>query len=138
MKKYLKFFYVALFAVLTLSVTSCKDNDDDEPNEINIVGTWKSIIDLDAITNTDYVRFNEGGVYEEVIVTDMLGMGEDITKSKGTWTLNGNKLTTKVGNKSATSSIVSSSKDKFVVEALGVSLEYRRISESEFEKYFNK
>ncbi len=46
MSKYLKLFFVALFATLTLGLTSCGDDDDDEGAGSNVlVGTWVGSLD---------------------------------------------------------------------------------------------
>lgn len=59
MKTYLKFLFVALFATMTLSFVSCKD-DKDEPNGDNeLVGTWdmtKQTSNLLGTTDVDYPK----------------------------------------------------------------------------------
>jgi len=40
MKKYLYLFFVALFATMSVTLTSCGDDDEDEANDNPLVGTW--------------------------------------------------------------------------------------------------
>lgn len=138
MKKYLYFLLVALFATMSFTLTSCGD-DDDEPTgseKIEIIGTWKSttVLDEDGWTQTDYVQFKDGGSYVNVILTDLYGM-EDKEVSKGTWSVNGNKITTKTESGSFTSTIKNSTKDLLIIEALGEGMTYKRVSDSEINKY---
>lgn len=138
MKKYLYFLLVALFATMSFALTSCGD-DDDEPTgseKIEIIGTWKSttVLDEDGWTQTDYVQFKDGGSYVNVILTDLYGM-EDKEVSKGTWSVNGNKITTKTEAGSFTSTIKNSTKDLLIIEALGEEMTYKRVSDSEINKY---
>ena len=40
MKKYLKLFYLAMFASMAMVFTSCGDDDDDEMSSNPLIGTW--------------------------------------------------------------------------------------------------
>lgn len=133
MKKYLYLFFVALFATMSFSLTSCGD-DDDEPNggNGNIVGTWK--VETMKVDNdwwqVDYVRFNENGTYESVAVVSF--MGEiDTEKDSGTWSKNGNKLT--MDGKAAT--IKELSGNKMVLNLEGATITYNKCADSEMNKY---
>ena len=134
MKKCLKFFYVALFAVLTLSVTSCKD--DDEPNGNSIVGTWQN---NDAIAGslgvTQYVKFEEGGKYYEVNVYPK-EFGGEVDVLHGNWSQSGDKIKISGGNvASSTATIKSQKGNKLVLEVHGISQEYKKVSDSTIDKY---
>lgn len=103
MKRYLQLFFVALFATMTFSLTSCSDDDDDdlkggEEEEVttnDIVGTWElSEVSLDAGETyipwpyeTTTATFNEDGTYT--------GYGY-FGNGTGTWKQDGNTINTYV------------------------------------------
>ena len=136
MAKYLKLFMVALFATFTFTLTSC--GDDDEPNEdvskSKIIGTWKvnTMQISDSWNQIDYDRFNEDGSYINVTVVVFEGM-EDVVKSTGRWSLNGNKIT--IDGTAGT--IKSISDSKMIVSSPMGDVTYTRCSDSEMNKYLN-
>ena len=134
MKKYLKLLYIALFAVLSLSVTSCKD--DDEPNGTSIVGTWQNNDALaGALGVTQYIKFEEGGKYYEVNVYPK-EFGGEVDVLHGNWSQSGDKIKISGGNvTSATATIKSQNGNKLVLEVLGISQEYTKVSDSTIDKY---
>ena len=96
MQKKLLFFWVALFATLSMSLVSCSDDDKDEPTKNEIVGTWKlSQVSTDGGTKyiawpfeTTTATFNSNGTYS--------GRGYFGTGT-GTWKQKGKVITTYVG-----------------------------------------
>ena len=136
MAKYLKLFMVALFATLTFSLTSC--GDDDEPNgdvsKSKIIGTWKvnTMHVSDSWNQIDYDRFNEDGSYINVTVVVFEGM-EDVVKSTGRWSLDGNKITID----GTVGTIKSISDSKMIVSSPMGDITYTRCSDSEMNKYLN-
>lgn len=57
MKKYIQLLFVALFATLPLVLTSCGD-DDNEPADDSIVGTWLLSIRDDYDDSIWYCQYN--------------------------------------------------------------------------------
>lgn len=131
MKKYFKFFYLALCAVLAISVTSCSKDDDEPERSSNIVGTWENVGELaSAVGVTQYIQFNEGGVYYEVNVYPA-SLGGEVDVNKWTWSLSGKTL--KVNGESST--VKSVSDTKLVIETLGINQEYKKVADSVIDKY---
>lgn len=130
MKKFVNYFYAALFMVLaTVSLTSC--SNDDEPDGGSIIGTWQNVGELaNAMGVTQYIQFNEGGIFYEVDVYPA-SLGGDVDVDKGTWSLSGNTL--KIDGHTSTLKSVSSS--KLVIETMGISQEYKKVSDSVIDKY---
>lgn len=133
MKKYLYLLFVALFATMSFSLTSCGD-DDDEPNggNGNIVGTWKveTMKMSDDWWQVDYVRFNDNGTYKSVAVVSFMG-DINTVKDSGTWSKDGDKLT--MDGKTATIKELSNS--KMVLNLEGANITYTQCADSEMDKY---
>ena len=139
MKKYLKFFYVALFAVLALSVTSCKD--DDEPKEGNIIGSWQEDDEwTNALEAKQYLKFTSDGVVFEVDIFPEY-LGGDIEVAKGKYSVSGNTIKVydfdpnyeyKVDGEST---IVKLTEDKLVLSTMGMEQRYKRVADDIVDKY---
>ena len=136
MKKYLKLLFVAIFATMTLSLSSCKD-DKDEPDGGNLVGTWKPVSTLDD-WGTQYIQFKSDGTYVTVLIVGDIWsdlyeyLGEDqIEIDYGTWSRSGNTLTVNGYD----STIVKLTSSKLEVTQMGITMSYVKVPDSEIEKY---
>ena len=130
MTKYLKLFMVALFATLTFTLTSC--GDDDEPSSAgNIVGTWKSIGGMnEEFDITQYIQFNTNGSYIEVNIDE-----DGVETLHGKWKQNGEKVTVSGSDViSMTATIVKITSSELVLNTLWEQ-KYKKVSDSEIEKY---
>ncbi len=147
MTKYLKLFIVALFATMTFSLYSCSDDKDDEPITGEIVGTWKvSDVDpkLDTFPHpddmnfdfTEYLQIQANGNYITVTIDED---GKEI--DRGTWKLEGNTVTTTSYDEllemyiTGTSTVKKLTDKELVLYALGFTVTYKRVADSEIEKY---
>lgn len=126
MTKYLKLLFVALFATMTVSLYSCKD-DKDEPEGGDIVGTWKSALS-GVFGETQYIQFQKDGTAINVIIDDGDGKMEI---EKGKWSMSGNVLSLNGFN----STIESLTSSKLVVITLGIPTTWLKVPDSEIEKY---
>ena len=134
MKKYLKLLFVALFATMTLSLASCKD-DKDEPDSGDLVGTWmvdQSPMDIEYLqfkANGDFAKINvPGELYEE------FGMKTEVEKGK--WTRDGNTINIVYNDGFKTSFKIEkiTSKQLHVI-VLGIKAVYDRVPDSTVDKY---
>ena len=123
-----------LFSALTVSFVSC--SKDDEPDNSNIVGTWQNVDGLaSAMGIQQYVQFAENGTYYEVNVYPA-STGGEVDVLKGQWHKDGNSLKitgTDLINSSAT--IKTLSGNKLILEILGISQEFKRVSDSVIDQY---
>lgn len=136
MAKYIKLLMVALFATMTFALTSCGD-DDDEPSTANIVGTWKisagASVDLGI---KQYVQFKKNGGCTEVDIDE-----DSITIMEGSWELRGSTLLMtnhdeELGIDIPTESEVWKLTDsELVLVTLGFKQTYKKVADSEIEKY---
>ncbi len=143
MKKYLIFFFAMLMATSSLVLTSCSSDDDESGDGTNysemIVGSWTNRITMDDEYYTeDYTRFYADGTYKEVDITVMYSM-KDKSVSTGTWSISGNKITTRVSSGlSATSTITKMTATEMVINAASIDLKYTKVADSVFEQYYNQ
>ena len=95
MKKYFYLFFVALFATMSFALTSCSDDEPNDSNNENIVGTWERTTNIDDDWwQKDYIQFQSNGT--SISITDVHFMGEsDVSVEYGTWIKKGNSLTVK-------------------------------------------
>ena len=137
MKKYLKLLFVAIFATMTLSLASCKD-DKDEPEGGDLVGTWKVSDGWDALDMTQYIQFKSDGTCINVVImgdmwsgiNDYLGE-DDIEIEYGKWSRSGDTLTINGYD----STIVKLTSSKLEVRQLGITMSYVKVPDSEIEQY---
>ena len=108
MKTFKNYFYpiaVILFALLSVTFTSCSDDDDDSGSASDLVGTWQRVSTTfqqkvngkitEEYTNNDnnfMIKFNADGTYEtnEYDYYNNKWWGWDET---GTWSYKNGKLT---------------------------------------------
>ncbi len=104
-----------------------------------IVGSWTNRITMDDEYYTeDYTRFYADGTYKEVDITVMYSM-KDKSVSTGTWSISGNKITTRVSSGlSATSTITKMTATEMVINAASIDLKYTKVADSVFEQYYNQ
>lgn len=135
MKKQFTYLFLTVFSVMALILTSCSKDDNDNITDNNIVGTWKNISfegDLSEIIGTQYIQFNENGIYREINVysdeTDIL---------TGKWKQNGNKINIDGDGdtQSITSEITHLTESELKLLAAGITLSYKRVPDSEIEEY---
>lgn len=116
---------MALFATMTFALTACRDDDDEPSSNSTLVGTWKSEL-ASALGSTQYIQYQEDGTAIMVYIDN----GEvEIEKSK--WSVSGNVLTLN-GYNFTIESLLSS---KLVLTTLGITTTWRKVPDSEIEKY---
>lgn len=136
MKKYLKLLFVALFAAMTVSLYSCK-SDDDEPDGGDIVGTWKEK-SIEAMGITHYLQLRADGTAVTIGVfdDDIWSWVEDkVDIEYGKWSKSGDTLTIIDDEVTSNATIVKLTSKELGISALGFTTYYERVSDSEVEKY---
>ncbi len=87
MNKFIKLFFVALFAALSFSLTSCGDDDDDEIS--SITGTWEGG-NIRYADESLTITFNSNGTGNYKSYIDYGELDEDCNfkyKIEGEWLL---------------------------------------------------
>ena len=135
MKKYLKLLFVALFATMTVSLYSCK-SDDDEPDGGDIVGTWKEK-SLDAIGITHYLQLRADGTAISIGIYDdtWSWMDNKVEVDYGKWSKKGDNLSITDDEGTTNATIVKLSTKELGLSTMGLTTYYSRVSDSEVEKY---
>ena len=143
MKKYLKFLFVALFATMTLSLASCKD-DKDEPSggNYNIVGTWECTEGLlvNIMEGSElYIQFQSDGTVRQVTIVPSHFPGEkpSIDKIIGKWEVKDGTLRLS-GSEALTTNckIIKVSGDYLELEMMSYVHKFIKVSDSVVDKYF--
>lgn len=118
---------------MTFALTSCGD-DDDKPEEGNIVGTWENVSEIDAeLGLKQYVKFQEDGKYFEVNIYDYDG---EVDVLKGTWSKDGNKIRVSGSDIiSGTATITELTNSSMTLSMMGIPQEYKRVSDTAIDKY---
>lgn len=136
MKKYLKLLFVAIFATMTLSLASCKD-DKDEPEGGDLVGTW--MVDQQPL-NTEYLQFSSNGDFVKVDVPGEVfddpfwSAGTDVYRGK--WSRNGNTINIVYDDGDTFSvKIEKITSTQLHVVVLGIKGVYERVPDSTIDKY---
>lgn len=140
MKKNLHLFITVIFAVCTLSFYSCSD-DEDATLSSDIVGTWKwdsfGMDETEAFFGEQYVQFSSNGQYTEVNL-DGFGSEGEVDILRGQWRQSGNTITVSGnGIPTTTTEITELTDSDLTLVTLGISMSYRRVDDSEIEKYLN-
>lgn len=141
MKKYFYLFFVALFATMSFALTSCSDDEPNDSNNENIVGTWERTTNIDDDWwQKDYIQFQSNGT--SISITDVHFMGEsDVSVEYGTWIKKGNSLTVKAHNPSDDGmdiddgTIKKLTKTELIINAGGLELSFVRVDDSAIDKY---
>ena len=141
MKKYFYLFFVALFATMSYALTSSSDDDPNDSNNENIVGTWERTTNIDDDWwQKDYIQFQSNGT--SISITDVHFMGEsDVSVEYGTWIKKGNSLTVKAHNPSDDGmdiddgTIKKLTKTELIINAGGLELSFVRVDDSAIDKY---
>lgn len=163
MKKYLKLLFVAIFASMSFAFVACGDDEDDEPDyeipskpsdgnndndesdndsndvtKYNIVGSWESTVvtnipGLDNSKERSFTRFYEDGTYVGVNIEE----GYDNVIVRGTWSIEGNKLTNTTMGMTVTYEIIEYSKNSFKVKFgnNGGYIRWERVDDSVIDRY---
>ena len=131
MKKYLKLLFVALFATMTLSLTSC---NSDEPEEFgSIVGTWKYEVYIDGdYWQKSFGDFEENGKCTSMDVNYFMG-DYDVTVSYDTWSQSGKKV--EIGGDKGTIKTMTSNSMVLVDDKTGFEMHFTRCPKEEMEQY---
>ena len=128
---------MALFATMTLSLASCKD-DKDEPDGGNgsIIGSWEMVEGLaEAADSKQYEQFREDGTYYGVIVySDEWAelLGKKVFVDKGTWKLEGNTLKVSLRNPITVKKITS---NELIIIEMGMEAKLKRVSDETVNQY---
>ncbi len=86
----MKNLFLSILAILTLSLTSCK-SDDDGSTESSIVGTWLNSSTFEGETDTETYVFNSDNTYKHT--SNEVYDGEtETSETEGTYKLEGDKL----------------------------------------------
>lgn len=135
MKKYLSLLFVALLATLSLGLTSC-GNDDDGPNDNEIIGTWQEDDALsEALGTTVYVQFGSDHTFIEV---DIYDYDNEVDVERGRWERNGNTIKISGGDLKTTSTEIKKlTSTELTLETLGIPTSYKKVSDSAINKYLN-
>ena len=140
MKKYLNLFFMAIVTVCMLSLNSCSD-DDGEVLSSDIVGTWKwdsfNTDETEAFFGEQYIQFGSDGQYIEVGI-DGFGSEGEVDIIRGQWKQSGNTITVS-GNcvPTTTTEITELTDTDLTLVTLGIPMSYKRVADSEIEKYLN-
>ena len=164
MKKFYYFMMAMLMAMTTLSLTACGDDDEEDgPNGGggNIEGTWKGNLtndwydeeDADYIEKAEaLIQFKKGGKYVSVTIIHYTKKGiEEIRQyepnfknpqvevDNGTYSVNGNKLTTFDSEGERDESTFSISGKKltitYIEDGQEVKMTFTRVDDKEINKY---
>ena len=139
MKKYFLLMVAVMMAIVTMSLTACGSDKDDEPKaDSSMVGTWKYLkLDHSEMLES-LIQFAKDGKYYQV---DILSGedGDDFDIAKGTYVVSGNKITaTGTFNDSFPFEyefIYSVSGDKLTLTTEGVSYTFTKVSDSAIQRY---
>lgn len=140
MKKYLNLFFMAIVTVCMLSLNSCSD-DDGEVLSSDIVGTWKwdsfNTDEMEAFSGEQYIQFGSDGQYIEVGI-DGFGSEGEVDIIRGQWKQSGNTITVSGnGVPTTTTEITELTDTDLTLVTLGIPMSYKRVADSEIEKYLN-
>lgn len=140
MKKYLNLFFMAIVTVCMLSLNSCSD-DDGEVLSSDIVGTWKwdsfNTDETEAFFGEQYIQFGSDGQYIEVGI-DGFGSEGEVDIIRGQWKQSGNTITVSGnGVPTTTTEITELTDTDLTLVTLGIPMSYKRVADSELEKYLN-
>ena len=131
---------MVLLAVCALSFYSCSD-DEGEISSSDIVGTWKwdsfNTDETEAFFGEQYIQFGSDGQYIEVGI-DGFGSEGEIDIIKGKWAQSGNTITISGnGVPTTTMEITKLTDTDLTLVTLGIPMSYKRVADSEIEKYLN-
>lgn len=143
MKKYLYPFMMALMVILSFAFVSCSSDDDgDGAMSASIVGTWKNNTfygsgELEDFYGEQYVQFRADGRYIEVEVGGYGSEGK-VNISEGRWQQSGNTIVLSETDEITATVVISKLTDTdFILYWGGLSMSYKRVADSEIEKYLN-
>lgn len=140
MKKYLNLFLMTIVTVCMLSLNSCSD-DDGEVLSSDIVGTWKwdsfNTDETETFFGEQYIQFGSDGQYIEVGI-DGFGSEGEVDIIRGQWKQSGNTITVSGnGVPTTTTEITELTDTDLTLVTLGIPMSYKRVADSEIEKYLN-
>lgn len=141
MKKYIYHLCVALFAIVSFSLVSCSDDNDENISSGNIVGSWKwdsfNTDETEAFFGEQYLQFNSNGQYIEVGI-DGYGSEGEVDIIRGQWAQSGNTITISGQGVPTTTTEISHLTDTdLTLTTLGIPMSYKRVDDSEIDKYLD-
>lgn len=131
MKRYLYFFFVAILASLSFTLTSCGDDKEEDLNNSNdLVGSWKLVQGSSSyLVDADYVRFEDNGTFYQIYL-------EDMDVQRGTWKRTGNTIELKSSEFLATTvEILELTNSTLKIKLLSIPYTYKKVSNTETDKY---
>lgn len=132
MKKYYYFLMVMLMALVSVGFASCGD-DNDEPKDSGIVGTWQ----LTEDNEVTLIQFTKDGKFNEIDIVTEEGVA-DLFKYFGTYTLSDNKLTITYVYAFETETVVctySVKGDKLTISSMAETSTLTRVDDSVIQRY---
>lgn len=141
MKKYLSILVAVMLAAMSFTLTSCGDDDEDEPdnpqeNAELLIGTWElTASSMPGTSSKHYSKFSEDGILLEVDIED--GVVE-IERSK--WSKKGDYIyatSMEPGFEDVTFmfTIKTLSNTELVVSLYGITQTFKRVPDSTIDKY---
>ena len=133
-------FLMTIVTVCMLSLNSCSD-DDGEVLSSDIVGTWKwdsfNTDETETFFGEQYIQFGSDGQYIEVGI-DGFGSEGEVDIIRGQWKQSGNTITVSGnGVPTTTTEITELTDTDLTLVTLGIPMSYKRVADSEIEKYLN-
>lgn len=148
-----------MMAVFSLAFVSCGDDDDDDVSGGNIVGTWKCDLPIDIDNDDDfygieeyhsylYSQYKEDGTLINVYVDitkytkqakEQLGLKDEteIEIERGTYRINGNKITETIDGETDTGEFKVSGNKLILTSTRGLimSVTFSRVNDAEINQY---
>lgn len=150
MKKHFYLFATTLLAVMSVTLMSCGD-DNDEPSGGNIVGTWESDLSKFAVEELDefyeggeqLMQFRSDGTMTNVTLkifkdkwVEAMGGKEEFEITHDTWHIDGNKvITSKVGTYEY--KVKGNKLTLTPTSGIIIPVTFTRVSDSRIEKYLH-
>lgn len=157
MKRYYSLLLLIMMAVVTLGLTACGSDDNDEPEGGDIVGTWSSDLSKEIVeamsdfysSGEELIQYRSDGTFVSVFAytlkpewAELFDDDEDhvVEVERGKYTTNGNKITLVYsdGKKEIdTFSVKGNTLTMTTTAGIIITATFTRVSDSEIEKYLN-
>lgn len=132
MKKYLSILVAVMLAALSFTLTSCGDDDDDEPSvNAEIVGTWENL------TSQKYGAYSICQLRQDGTYIEYQGETEyaDSEIVYGHWSRSGNTLITGTEVMTLESTIIKLTDTEMQLSSFGIVQDFKRVPDSTIDKY---
>lgn len=141
MKKYLSILVAVMLAALSFTLTSCGDDDENEPGETTdntelLIGTWKETTpSVQQMGYTHYSKISNDGIIIDVTIED-----DEVEIGRSTWTLKDNtiyatSLEPELEDLTFEFKILKLSQTELIMSSFGITQTYSRVSDSTLDKY---